>query len=117
MFAPISVPETQPATELVDGYLVQKKGGELRHQHEFTAPGHCFALLVPDVAFQSAETLVKLGPEGSEAPACAPQVAVEILSVGEPGSPLAWGIGAYLAAGTSLSIHRGGPSLRMLPMG
>jgi len=57
-------------------------------------------LLVPDVAFHSAETLAKLGPEGSEAPACAPQVAVEILSVGEPGSALAWKIGVYLAAGT-----------------
>jgi len=127
MSAPMSVPETQPATELVDGYLVQKKGGELRHQelqkrwtcalrawgagrgealhgwqHEFTAPGHCFALLVPDVAYQIAETLAALGPEGSEAPAFAPEVAVEILSTGEPESPLAWKIGAYLAAGTNV---------------
>jgi Uma2 family endonuclease len=127
MFAHISVPETQPATELVSGSLVQKRGGELRHQelrkrwtcalnawgarrgaalhgwqHEFSAPRHCFAVLVPDVAFQLAETLAALGPEGSEAPAYAPEIAVEILSIGEPELPLDWKIGAYLAAGTKV---------------
>lgn len=127
MLAPISIPETKPATELIDGRLVQKMSPKRRHQalekrwtaafdtwaagegealtewrHEFRAPGHRFASLVPDVAFASASTIEALGPEASEAPPLAPEIAVEILSAGESEPRLAWKIGAYLAAGTKV---------------
>ena len=69
-------------------------------RHEFRAPGHSFASLVPDVAYLSNEALDALGPAASEAPPRAPEVAVEILSAGESERHLAWKIGAYLAAGT-----------------
>jgi Uma2 family endonuclease len=104
---------------------VQKFGGTLRHQalekrwvlalsgwhgnrsvschewqHEFRAPGYAFAILVPDIAYQSRSTLDELGPAASEAPARAPEFAVEILCAAEPEHDLAWKIGAYLAGGT-----------------
>jgi Uma2 family endonuclease len=127
MLAPIRIPETKPATELVDGQLVQKMSPKRRHQelelrwvlalrdwagthgtanhewrHEFTAPGHRFASLVPDIAYLSRESLDALGPEGAESPGCAPEFAVEILSAGDSQARLAWKIGAYLAAGTKV---------------
>jgi len=127
MLAPIGIPETKPATELIDGRLVQKLSPKRRHQalekrwmaaldtwaacrgealtewrHEFRAPGHTFASLVPDVAYASASTIEALGPEASEAPPQAPEIAVEILSAGESERRLDWKIGAYLAAGTKV---------------
>jgi Uma2 family endonuclease len=127
MLAPISIPETKPATEFIDGRLVQKMSPKQRHQalekrwmaaldawadgrgeafaewrHEFTAPGHRFASLVPDVAYMSNATFESLGPAGFQAPARAPEIAVEILSTGESESRLRWKIGAYLAAGTKV---------------
>jgi Uma2 family endonuclease len=121
----MEIPETKPATELIDGRLVQKMSPKRRHQelemrwtlalrawggdrgfayhewrHEFRAPGHSFASLVPDVAYLSGESLEELGPAASEAPPRAPEIAVEILSAGESEQHLAWKIGAYLAAGT-----------------
>ena len=125
MLAPMEIPETKPATELIDGCLVQKMSPKRRHQaleirwvsafmawsggrgdayhewrHEFRAPGHSFASLVPDIAYLSKESLDELGPAASEAPPRAPEVAVEILSAGESERHLSWKIGAYLAAGT-----------------
>ncbi len=125
MLAPMEIPETEPATELIDGRLVQKMSPKWRHQelelrwtlalrawagdrgrtihewrHEFRAPGHSFASLVPDVAYLSRESLDALGPAAAEAPPRAPEIAVEILSAGESERHLAWKIGAYLAAGT-----------------
>jgi Uma2 family endonuclease len=127
MLAPISIPETKPATELIDGRLVQKMSPKFRHQelelrwtlalrawangrgratfewrHEFTAPGHRFASLVPDVAYLNPEVVEALGPAGSESPELAPDIAVEILSAGESESRLKWKVGAYLAAGTKV---------------
>ncbi|HEV2644342.1 MAG TPA: Uma2 family endonuclease [Candidatus Elarobacter sp.] len=121
----MEIPETKPATELIDGRLVQKMSPKRRHQaleirwvdafmewagdrgdayhewrHEFRAPGHSFASLVPDVAYLSRESLDALGPAASEAPPRAPEIAVEVLSAGEPERHLSWKIGAYLAAGT-----------------
>ncbi|HEY6236842.1 MAG TPA: Uma2 family endonuclease [Candidatus Elarobacter sp.] len=121
----MEIPETEPATELIDGRLVQKMSPKRRHQelelrwtlalrawagdgggtihewrHEFRAPGHSFASLVPDVAYLSRESLDALGPAASEAPPRAPEIAVEILSAGESERHLTWKIGAYLAAGT-----------------
>ena len=125
MLAPIEIPETKPATELIDGRLVRKMSPKRRHQalelrwtlalrawggdrsdalpewrHEFRAPGHAFASLVPDIAYLSKESLDALGPAASEAPPRAPEIAVEILSAGESERHLTWKIGAYLAAGT-----------------
>ena len=125
MLAPMEIPETKPATELIDGRLVQKMSPKRRHQklemrwalalhawggdggdalsewrHEFRAPGHSFASLVPDVAYLSNASLDALGPAASEAPPRAPEIAVEILSAGESERHLTWKIGAYLAAGT-----------------
>jgi Uma2 family endonuclease len=142
MLAPISIPETKPATELIDGRLVQKTSPKRRHQelefrwtialrawaagrgdayhewrHEFTAPGHRFASLVPDVAYLSSAALDELGPAGSEAPARAPEVAVEILSAGESQSRLAWKIGAYLAAGTKVVFVVDPPRRTVVPHG
>ncbi len=125
MLAPMEIPETKPATELIDGRLVQKMSPKRRHQelemrwtlalrawggdrgdayhewrHEFRAPGHSFASLVPDIAYLSRESLDALGPAASEAPPRAPEIAVEILSAGESERHLTWKIGAYLTAGT-----------------
>ena len=127
MLTPIRIPETTPATELIDGHLVQKMSPMLRHQalekrwmaaldawavgkgeafaewrHEFRAPGHTFASLVPDVAYMSAAAFEALGPGASELPAQAPEIAVEILSAGESQKRIAWKVGAYLAAGTKV---------------
>jgi|SRR5947209_15420445 len=124
---PVPIPATKPPTELVDGRLVQKTGGERAHQalekrwvaaldawaghhgrvlhewrHQFHAPGHSFASLVPDVAYLPHETLDTLGPDASETPPCAPDIAVEVLSLGDSQDSLGWKIGAYLAAGTSV---------------
>jgi Uma2 family endonuclease len=124
---PVPIPAAKPAIELIDGRLVQKMSPKRRHQelefrwtlalrqwggdrggtyhewrHQFQAPGHSFASLVPDVAYLSHEALDRLGPAASEAPSRAPDIAVEILSAGEPQRKLAWKIGAYLAAGTTV---------------
>jgi Uma2 family endonuclease len=125
MLAPMRIPKTKPATELIDGRLVQKMSPKRRHQelelrwtlalrgwagdrgdtqhewrHEFRAPGRGFASLVPDVAYLSQAALDELGPAASEKPSRAPEIAVEILSAGESERHLAWKIGAYLDAGT-----------------
>jgi Uma2 family endonuclease len=125
MLAPVPVPETKPATELIDGRLVQKMSPKRRHQvlearwaaalnawaggrgeanhewrYEFCVPGRSFASLVPDVAYLSREALDALGPSAAESPPRAPDVAVEILSRGESEGDLAWKVDAYLRAGT-----------------
>jgi len=127
MLVPMRIPKTKPATELIDGRLVQKMSPKRRHQelelrwtlafrawsggwgdaqhewrHEFSAPGRSFASLVPDVAYLSQTALDELGPAASEKPRRAPEVVVEILSAGESERLLAWKIGAYLDAGTKV---------------
>ena len=127
MLIPDRLLDTKPATEIVDGKLVQKVSPWERHQelelrwvlvlnawagargkalhewrHKFTAPGHTFASLVPDVAYVSRAVLDELGPKASQTPARAPDAVVEILSAGDFERTLAWKIGAYLAAGTEV---------------
>ena len=125
MLVPDRLLDTTPATEIIDGRLVQKVSPWERHQrlelrwvlalnawagergsalhewrHKFTAPGHTFASLVPDVAYVSRAVLDELGPKASQTPPRAPDAVVEILSAGDSERSLAWKIGAYLAAGT-----------------
>ncbi len=127
MLIPDRVLDTKPATEIIDGRLVRKVSPWERHQrleqrwvaaldawagergtalhewrHKFTAPGHTFASLVPDVAYVRRAVLDELGPQGSQAPARAPDAVVEILSDGDSERDLAWKVGAYLAAGTQV---------------
>ena len=127
MLAPIPVPETEPATELIDGRLVRKMSPKRRHQalearwmqalnawagdrgeayhewrHTFTAPGFTFASLVPDVAYDSRAVLDELGDADAESPPRAPELAVEILSSGDSERDLDWKIAAYLAGGTRI---------------
>lgn len=122
---PIPIPHAKPAIELIDGRLVQKMSPKRRHQelefrwtvalrawsgerghalpewrYQFTAPGHSFGSLVPDVAFLSREGLDELGPAASEAPPRAPDIAVEIWSPGDSRKDLNWKVAAYLSAGT-----------------
>lgn len=117
--------DTKPATEIIDGRLVRKVSPWERHQqlelrwvlalgawagergtalhewrHKFTAPGHTFASLVPDVAYVSRAVLDELGPKDAQTPPRAPDAVVEILSRGDSERNLAWKVGAYLAAGT-----------------
>ncbi|HTJ25073.1 MAG TPA: Uma2 family endonuclease [Candidatus Limnocylindria bacterium] len=89
MRTPVPIPETKPATELMDEW-----------RHEFDVPGRSFASLVPDVAYLSRDALEALGPSAAESPPRAPEVAVEILSRGESERDLAWKVDAYLRAGT-----------------
>lgn len=124
MLERVDIPDTKPALELIDGQLVQKMSPKRRHQalearwmlalqtsggdgeayhewrHEFQAPGHRFASLVPDVAYLSRAAIAELGEAAAEMPPRAPEIAVEILSAGENERRLAWKIAAYLAAGT-----------------
>jgi Uma2 family endonuclease len=124
---PVPIPRAKPAIELVDGRLVQKMSPTLRHQalekrwmqvldlwaggrgeaftewrHQFQAPGHTFASLVPDVAYSSHESLDELGAPDSEMPPRAPEIVVEILSQRDSERTLAWKIGAYRMAGTMI---------------
>jgi Uma2 family endonuclease len=119
--------DTKPATEIIDGRLVRKVSPWERHQelelrwvfalnawagergkalhewrHKFTAPGHAFASLVPDVAYVPRAVLDALGPKASQTPPRAPDAVVEILSRGDSQRNLAWKVGAYLAAGTQV---------------
>ena len=139
MLAPMEIPDTVPATELIDDRLVQKVSPKLRHQelelrwthalrawggegaraihewrHEFRAPGHSFASLVPDVAYLSAESSDALEPAALEAPPRAPEIAVEILSAGESERYLAWKVGAYLAAGTRVVFVVDPPNMTVI---
>jgi len=86
MLSPVEIPETKPATELIDGELVQKMSPKQRHQeleyrwttalrvwagdrgtalgewrYEFRVPGQRFASLVPDVAYLSRRAFDALG--------------------------------------------------------
>ncbi len=117
--------DQKPPYEIIDGRLVRKMSPQRRHQalemrwtaalsawagdrgevyhewrHKFTAPGHTFASLVPDVAYLSREAIAALGEAAAETPPRAPEIAVEIVSPGESKPKLAWKIDAYLAAGT-----------------
>ncbi len=129
MFA-IVIPDTKPATEYVDGTLVQKVSPKRRHallqkrlmfaftawpqspgealpewRFNFVAPGERFGSLVPDVAILSDAVVAQLGDERAEEPPIAPEIAIEILSADERPGVVAWKTEQYLLGGTRLVIN------------
>jgi Uma2 family endonuclease len=125
----IVLPETKPETEWVRGRPLQKvspKRDHSRIQGRFGAaleawaqgrgewgpewrfrvapPGEPRRPLVPDLAFVSYERLRGHDLEAIQAPAFAPDVAIEILSKGDRRLDIADKIAVYLSAGTLLVI-------------
>src|SRR5271170_1338434 len=106
----LPIPETKPATEFVDGRMVQKmspyglharvqgviaaalgawsdeKGrGRVGTEWDFdlTPPGERVNRLVPDVAYVSYQRVSYEDEAGAQVPVVGPNVAVEILSQGQ----------------------------------
>jgi Uma2 family endonuclease len=107
---PLPIPETKPATEFIDGRLVQKMSpyglharvqgamvtaltlwsnegarGRVGTEWDFdlTPPGDATHRLVPDVAYVSYERVAFDDDLAAQVPVVAPNVAVEILSSGQ----------------------------------
>jgi Uma2 family endonuclease len=107
---PLPIPETKPATEFIDGRLVQKMSpyglharvqgaivtaltiwskergrGRVGTEWDFdlTPPGDATHRLVPDVAYVSYERIGFDDDLAAQVPTVAPNVAVEILSTGQ----------------------------------
>ena len=127
----ITVPETKPATEWVNGRALQKVSPAERHAHaqgamvsalwawamasgagrvgtewEFrvTPPGDVTRPLVPDVAFVSFERLAADLEEAAQIPYLAPDVAVEVTSPNDRRPDIDEKIRVYLAAGAKLVL-------------
>ena len=128
---PLLVPETKPATELLDGRLVQKMspfglhgrvqlaiGAALRAwadergrgrvatewDFDLTPRGAPTNRLVPDAAFLSYARVGFADEEAAQIPTVAPNVAVEILSKGQTYESSQRRIEIYLASGAELVI-------------
>ncbi len=127
----ITVPDTTPATEWVNGRALQKMSpgyphglaqgrlcatllawadetgaGWVASEWEFrvTPPGDVTRPLVPDVAFLSYGRLGYDQDEAAEIPRMAPDVAVEIISPGDRWADLDEKARVYLAAGAKLVL-------------
>lgn len=127
----ITVPETKPATEWVNGRALQKVSPQERHaraqarmvaklgawadetgagrvgtEWEFrvTPPHEATRPLVPDVAFLSFERLGYEQDDAAQIPYMAPDVAVEILSPSDRQPDVDEKIRVYLAAGAKLVL-------------
>jgi Uma2 family endonuclease len=125
----IILPETKPETEWVRGRALQKMSPMRDHsliQGEFIArlkpwargrgevgpewrfriavPGEARRPLVPDVSYVAAELLRGLTHEEKQAPAFAPTVAIEILSLGDRRADVESKIDVYLGGGSSLVL-------------
>jgi Uma2 family endonuclease len=127
----ITVPETKPATEWVNGRALQKVSPQERHSRaqsrmvillmswadatgsgrvgtewEFrvTPPHEPTRPLVPDVAFLSYNRLAYEDEDAAQIPYMAPDVAVEILSPYDRTSDVNEKIRVYLAAGARLVL-------------
>jgi Uma2 family endonuclease len=128
---PLSVPETKPAMELIDGRLVQKMSPYERHayaqgvvvstllqwadakgrgrvgtewDYDLTPPGGTTNRLVPDVAYLSYDRLAYDDEEAAQVPTIGPDVAVEILSQGQTLENSQRRIEIFRACGTALVI-------------
>jgi len=127
----ITVPQTKPATEWVNGRALQKVSPQERHaraqgamvsaltawaheagsgrvgtEWEFrvTPPLEVTRPLIPDVAFLSFERLAYENEEAAQIPYMAPDVAVEILSSDDRRRDVNEKIRVYLAAGAKLVL-------------
>ncbi|MGH7727982.1 MAG: Uma2 family endonuclease [Vulcanimicrobiaceae bacterium] len=127
---PLRIPETKPATELVDGRLHRKVSPKYRHariqgefyrhffdwaknrgrvgtewRFAFAWPGQERQSLVPDFAYLSYARLPREQREAAEEPQVAPDVAVEIWSPSDRRKLVARKIELYLAAGCVLVLE------------
>lgn len=127
----ITVPETKPASECVNGRVLQKVTPQERHaraqsamaaalrawshdtgsgragtEWEFrvTPPHGATRPLVPDVAFLSYDRLAYEQDAAAQIPHMAPDVAVEIVSPRDRLLDIAEKIRVYLAAGSTLVL-------------
>ena len=125
------VPETKPATELIDGKLVQKMSPYGLHARvqlaigaasrqwaedrgcgrvgtewddDLTPPGGRTNRLVPDVAYLAYDRVGYEDEAAAQTPIVAPNVAVEILSDGHTVANSARRIEIFLACGTELIV-------------
>ena len=128
---PLPIPETKPATEFIDGRMVQKMspyglhgrvqlkigaalqqwaetGGRGRvgtdWDFDLTPAGQQTNRLVPDVAFLSYDRVSYDDEMGAQVPIVAPEVAVEILSEGQTLQNSARRLEIFFATGTQLVI-------------
>ena len=127
----ITVPDTKPATEWVNGRALQKVSPEERHaraqsrmvialtawadaagsgrvgtEWEFrvTPPHEMTRPLVPDVAFLSYDRLAYERDDDAQIPYMAPDVAVEIISPGDHRRDIEEKVRVYLASGAGLVV-------------
>jgi len=128
---PLPIPETKPATEFIDGRLVQKMSpfglharvqgvvvaalidwanelgrGRVGTEWDFdlTPPGERTNRLVPDVAFLSYERVAYEDVDASQVPVVAPDVTVEILSRGQTLENSGRRLEIFFACGTKLVV-------------
>ena len=128
---PLSIPETEPATEYLDGRLVRKMspyglharvqrilaaalgewaddGGRGRVGTEWdfdlTPHGEGTNRLVPDVAFVSYDRISFEDEEAAQVPVVGPNAAVEVLSPGQSLASCRRRIEIFLACGTELVV-------------
>jgi Uma2 family endonuclease len=125
----ITVPEAKPAFEWILGRAVQKVSPKRRHslvqaallarigawatgrgevgpewRFRLEPTGEAIRPLVPDVAYLSYERAAVFTDDELEAPLLAPDVAVEIRSIGDRQEHIDHKIGVYLACGTHAVI-------------
>lgn len=125
----IVLPQTEPETEWIMGRAVRKVSPRRTHgrlqsafahalfawepghgqsatewRFRIAPPGEIRRPLVPDVAFVSKERLRGLDDGDREVPPFAPDVAVEILSPGDPLRYVEHKVAVYLAGGASLVV-------------
>jgi Uma2 family endonuclease len=130
-YTPLPIPETKPATEFVDGRMLQKMSpyglharvqcavaaalgawsdergrGRVGTEWDFdlTPPGRATNRLVPDVAFLSYERVAYDDRGAAQVPVVAPDVAIEILSQGQTLENSRRRIEIFLACGASLVV-------------
>jgi Uma2 family endonuclease len=128
---PEPFPETKPATEFIDGQLVQKmsprglharvqaalarmlidwaetrRAGRVGTEWDFdlTPPGGSVHRLVPDVAFLSYARVPYDDDDAAEIPTVAPELVIEVLSPGQSMADLARKIDIYRTAGVELIV-------------
>ena len=128
---PFEIPETKPATEFIDGMLVQKMSPRGAHalaqgafvqalrnwadaggrgrvgtewDFDLTPPGKATNRLVPDVAYVSYERIPYEDDAAAQTPTVAPNVAVEILSPGQTVTNSQTRVEIFLNCGADLVI-------------